>query len=102
MGKWLCGAYITALSVYLLTHSRAWSWPFALRSAFWIFIGGGVMITAFAELCRRASMPRPAGDYLGKDGHVITPLEVRVLTWSAYGALLVGTVLILLGIFYTW
>jgi hypothetical protein len=58
------------------------------------------MIAAFAELCRKASMPRPAGDYLGKDGEVRMPLGVKVLTWSAYGVLLVGSALILVGIFY--
>jgi hypothetical protein len=100
MGKWLCVAYIAAMSVYLLIHSWIWSWPFALRTAFWIFIGGGAMITAFAELLRKASMPRNALDYLGKDGEVRVPLAVKVLTWSAYGVLLVGSALILAGIFY--
>ncbi len=99
MGKWLCGAYIAAMSAYLQIHSWVWSWPFVLRTAFWIFVGGGAMITAFAELCRKASMPRPAGDYLGKDGQVITPLEVRLLTWSAYVVLLVGSAVILYEVF---
>jgi hypothetical protein len=99
MEKWLCGAYIAAMGVYLLIHSWAWSWIFALRTAFWIFVGGSAMITAFAELCRRASMPRPAGDYLGKDGEVRIPAAVNFLRWSAYGVLLVGTVLILYEVF---
>jgi hypothetical protein len=99
MGKWLCGAYIAAMSVYLLIHSWTWSWPFALRAAFWIFIGGGAVITAFAQLCAKASMPRDPLDFLGKDGQVIMPLEVRVLTWSAYGVLLVGTALIFYEVF---
>jgi hypothetical protein len=99
MGKWLCGAYIAAMSIYLLTHSWEWSWPFALRTAFWIFVGGGVMITAFAELLRKASMPRNALDYLGKGGEVRVPLAVNLLRWSAYGVLLVGTVLILFEVF---
>ena len=102
MGKRLCGAYIIVMLFYALFHSWTLSWAFALKAAFWIFIGGGAMITAFAELCRKASMPRPAGDYLGKNGQVIMPLEVRVLTWSAYAVLLLGSALILLGIYSTW
>jgi len=101
MGKWLCGAYIVVVLSYALFHSWTLPWAFALKAAFWIFIGGGAMITAFAHLCAKASMPRPARDYLGKDGQVIMPLEVRVLTWSAYAVLLVGSAVILLGLFFS-
>jgi hypothetical protein len=38
MGKWLCVAYACVAILYLFIH--AWSWFFALRSAFWIFVGG--------------------------------------------------------------
>jgi hypothetical protein len=99
MGKWLCGAFVAVISLYLLGHSWVWSWPFALKAAFWIIIGGGAMITAFAHLCAKASMPRPAGDYLGEDGEVRMPLAVRFLTWSAYAVLVVGSVIILAGLF---
>jgi hypothetical protein len=100
MGKWQCGAYIAVMSVHFLIHS--WSWAFALRAAFWIFVGGSGVITLFAELCRRASTPQPAIDYLGKDGQVRMPLAVNVLRWSAYAVLLAGSALILVGFFYTW
>jgi hypothetical protein len=99
MGKWLCVAYIVVMLIYAPFHSWTLSWPVALWAGSWIFIGGGAMITAFAELCRKASMPRPAGDYLGKDGQVRMPLEVKVLTWSAYAVFLVGSALILYEIF---
>jgi hypothetical protein len=65
------------------------------------FIGGGAMITAFAQLCRLASVPRPAGDYWGKDGEVRMPLAVKLLTWSAYAVLVVGSVIVLAGIFFS-
>jgi hypothetical protein len=99
MGKWLCEAYVAVIGVYLLIHSWSWSWTFALRTAFWIFIGGSAVLILFAELCRRASMPRPAAEYLGKDGQVKMPLAVKTLTWSAYGVLLAGLALILVEVF---
>lgn len=98
MEKWLCLAYIVVTILYVLSHS--WSWFLALRSALWIFIGGSGVITLFAYLLAKAHRPRPAKDYLGKDGQVKMPLSVTVLTWSAFAVLLVGSALILVGIFY--
>jgi hypothetical protein len=99
MGKWLCGVYIAVLIIYLFFHSWQWSWIFALRAGLWIFIGGSAVVTLFAYLCAKASMPRPAAEYLGKDGQVRLPLAVNVLKWSAYAILLVGSILILVGVF---
>jgi peptidoglycan/LPS O-acetylase OafA/YrhL len=100
MWKWLCEAYVAVTLLYLFFHSWAWSWTFAFRTAFWIFLGGSGMLTLFGYLCAKASMPRPATDYLGKDGEVRMPLGVRVLTWSAYAVILVGTALILVAVFF--
>jgi hypothetical protein len=99
MGKWLCEAYIAVTLLYLLVHSWTWSWTFALRAAFWVFIGGSGVFTLFGYLCAKASMPRPAMGYLGKDGQVRVPLSVNVLRWSAFGVLLVGSALILVEVF---
>jgi hypothetical protein len=102
MGKWLCAAYASVIILYLLIHAWSWSWIFALRSALWIFIGGSGVMTLFAYLCARASMPRPAAEYLGKHGQVRVPLAVRAITWLAFGVLLGGSALILVGIFSRW
>jgi hypothetical protein len=99
MAKWLCEAYLGAVGIYLQIHSWSLSWNFALRAALWIFIGGSGVLTLFAELLRRASVPRPAAEYLGRDGEVRMPLPVKVLQWSAYGVLLVGSALILVEVF---
>jgi hypothetical protein len=99
MGKWLCAAYIGVIVLYLLIHAWSWSWAFALRAALWIFIGGSGVVTLFGYLLAKASMPRPAMDYLGKDGQVKMPLAVNLLTWSAFGVLLGGAALILVELF---
>jgi hypothetical protein len=100
MGKWLFEAYVAVMLLHLFFNSWAWSWSFAFRTAFWIFLGGSGMLTLFGFMCAKASMPRPATDYLGKDGEVRTPLEVRVLTWSAFAVILVGSALIPAAVFF--
>jgi hypothetical protein len=99
MGKWLCGAYIAVMVLYVLVHAWSWSWSFALWAALWILLVGSAVITSFGYLAAKASMPRPAGEYLGKDDQVRIPLLVRVLTWSAFGVLLLGWALILFEVF---
>lgn len=58
-------------------------------------------MTAFASLCAKASMPRDALDYLGNDGTVRMPLAVKLLTWSAYAVLVVGSAIILAGLYFS-
>jgi len=103
MGKWLCGAYVVVMLFYAMIHLWTWTlaWTFVLKAALWVFIGGGAMMTAFATLCAKASMPRDALDYLGKDGKVRMPLPVRLLTWSAYAVLAVGSAIILAGLYFS-
>jgi len=98
MGKWLVGAYALALAIYLLVHSSV-SLVFVLQAALLIFLGGAAVFTAFAHLCARASMPRPAKDYLAKDGGIRVPLAVSWLTWFAFGVLIVGWIAIFAGVF---
>ena len=99
MWKWLSEVYIVVTLLHLFFHSWVWSWSFALRGAFWVFLGGGALLTLFSYLCAKASIPRPAKDYLGNDGQVRMPLVVRILTWSAFGVLLAGSALILVEVF---
>ncbi|MGB2592581.1 MAG: hypothetical protein WBG02_09760 [Candidatus Acidiferrum sp.] len=103
MGKWLFGAYVVVMLFYAMIHLRTGTlaWTFALKAALWVFVGGAAMITAFASLCAKASMPRDALDYLGKDGKVTMPLAVRLLTWSAYAVLVVGSAIILAGLCFS-
>lgn len=101
MGKWLCGAYVIVMLFYAMIHSWTLEWTFVLKAALWVFIGGGAMMTAFASLCAKASMPRDALDYLGKDGKVRMPLAVRLLTWSAYAVLVAGSAIILAGLYFS-
>jgi hypothetical protein len=102
-GKWLCGAYAIVMLFYAVIHVWTWtfSWTFVLKAALWVFIGGGAMMTAFASLCAKASMPRDALDYLGSDGTVRMPLAVKLLTWSAYAVLVVGSAIILAGLYFS-
>jgi hypothetical protein len=97
MGAWLGWAYVGVLVLSAFNHKL--SWWFALRAALWIFIAGSAVITLFAHLCAKASMPRPASDFLGKDGHVRTPVVVSALTWTAFGVLIIGSSLVLLAVF---
>jgi hypothetical protein len=46
-------------------------------------------------------MPRDALDYLGNDGTVRMPLAVKLLTWSAYAVLVVGSAIILAGLYFS-
>jgi len=87
--KWLAGSYFGITIHYLVFHSWEWSWKFEFRAAVWILLGGGGIFVLFAHIYD-----------LGDEGGVVMPLKTQFLTWSAFSVLVVGSALILLGIFY--